>query len=468
MKSGLNGNARLLLVAGLLYGTMMMSTSVMAQDQIQTPTQNDPTAAQEQTPAQTQPQTFVAPNPNPQGTQDLYVNETGQTVNVMSTVVAPGGQTQFVQQLQPGQYYYWQRRVGTRVSFQLASGQGQLEQRTKQGGQGQYIALVLIAPTPPSPQPQGTTYVNRTGETVHQYEQAAPSIPPSPSRYVRSLQPNEMWTDGPTRVSPLQWQLASGYGQIQQVGEMLATGQQVTALVKTGGGNNPTPGQSGTTYINRTGEAVNVFEQQGVTYPPSQPTFLQQLQPNQSFNRVGPQVSPLVFRLASGAGQIQQVQEPQQPGNQNRIVGLTKTGVGPGPAPGNIVTYNNKTGQPVLVYSQMNGNPQYPQQAQYETTIPVGGTYQATSIPGSPIKSFRLQNGGNILQRTTNVPNWIDLVTTGLPTPGGSIPGEWGPWQPVPDSGGWGPWQPVPNPGGWSPWIPNQRRRNSGGFRPGG
>jgi hypothetical protein len=476
MKNGLCKRACRVLMAGMLYGTLMMPVSVNAQDQIQPAAQSEQGAAQDQS----QPQAFLLtqPNPSSQVAQDLYVNETGQTVNVMLTAVAPGAQTQFVQQLQPGQYYTWQRVYGASVSFQLANGQGQIEQRTKQGVQGQYIALVLVGavpPVPPAPQPQGTTYINRTGETVHQYEQAPPSIPPSPSRYIRSLQPNEMWTDGPTRVSPLQWQPASGYGQIQQVVETLATGQQVTALVKTEGNNpNPAPGQSGITYINRTGEAVNVFEQQGVTYPPSQPTFLQQLQPNQSFNRMGPQVSPLVFRLASGAGQIQEVQESPQPGNPSRIIGLTKTNTSPGPSPnGNIMTYINKTGQPVFVYSQMNGNPQYPQQAQYETTIQIGGSYQHTVMPGSPTKSFRLQNGGNILQRSTSDPNQIELVTTGLPTPG--IPGEWGPWQPVPGSGEWGPWQPVPGSGEWGPWQPVPGSGGwgpwtpvPGGFRPGG
>ncbi|MEM7456693.1 MAG: hypothetical protein AAF456_20280, partial [Planctomycetota bacterium] len=79
------------------------------------------------------------------------------------------------------------------------------------------------------------TYVNRTGEVVEQFEQAAPSIPPTPARYVLSLGPDETWTDGPTRVSPIEWRLRSGVGEVAQERVRLSDGQDAIALVRVGG-----------------------------------------------------------------------------------------------------------------------------------------------------------------------------------------------------------------------------------------
>ena len=255
---------------------------------------------------------------NQQGT--LYINDSGVAVQIMSTPVVPNPPpASVIRTLQPGQQYYLQPRLGAGISFQTTNG-GRVVQERRSGPQGSYIALLAIGrPNPPTPRPQGKTYINRTGETVDQYEQAPPSIPPQPSRYVRSLQPNESWTDGPTRVSPLEWRLRSG-GQLQLVQEVRADGSKVTAIMKTG---NPTPDVTGTTYFNRTNETIDVMEQRGMTTPPSPPAFLRQLFPGQSYTRSGPQVSPLVFRLASG-GSVQRVPEPRQPGNPNRIVGLKK------------------------------------------------------------------------------------------------------------------------------------------------
>ena len=262
------------------------------------------------------------PAQNQQGT--LYINDGGMAVQIMSTPVVPNPPpASVIRTLQPGQQYYLQPRLGAAISFQTTNG-GRVVQERRTGSQGPYIALLAIGrPNPPTPRPQGQTYLNRTGETVDQYEQAPPSIPPQPSRYVRSLQPNETWTDGPTRVSPLEWRLRSG-GQLQLVQEERADGSTITAIVKTG---NPTPNPTGTTYVNRSNETIDVMEQRGVTNPPSPPSFLQQLFPGQSYTRSGPQVSPLVFRMASG-GSVQRIPEPRQPGNPNRIVGLNKKAVG--------------------------------------------------------------------------------------------------------------------------------------------
>ncbi len=93
------------------------------------------------------------------------------------------------------------------------------------------MASTCGAQTREEVRPQGTTYVNQTGEVVDQYEQAALTNPPTPSRFVRSLQPDESWTDGPTRVSPLEWKFKSGE-KVELKEVTLSSGQKAMALVK--------------------------------------------------------------------------------------------------------------------------------------------------------------------------------------------------------------------------------------------
>ncbi len=380
-----------------------------------------------------------------------YVNETNQIVNVLSTPVVPGGRPTIVQQLQPGQSYSRQRNVvGANVSFQLASG-GPVEERTRPN----HIGLVVTMPDRPTA--NGVTYVNLTGEVVNMFEQQGVSIPPRPPTYVRSLQPNEQWTDGPTRVSPLSFQLSSGIGQIREVQEETLNGRR-TALVKIG---QSTPGpspQDTVTYLNKTGQNVQVFSQRAGLAPEYQ-------QPAQYETTIGIggsyQYQPMPgmsksFRIADGSRVLEKSVGA-------KTVELVTTGKPTPGGNGNTKTYVNRTGQNVQVYSQMSGAPGFQQPMQYETTIPAGGTYQHRVMPGSSSKTFRMENGSNVLQRLTGG-NTVELVATNgngwQPMPGQS--GNWGPWQPVPGSGQWqtvpgsGQWQTVPGNGQWQT-VPGKR-----------
>lgn len=425
--------------AAIACATFLLSAELSAQDQIQAPAQpqavqaaptqvspgqttpGQPQIGANRVQVQQQPATGVQPfvQPNPQGGQGgngtTYVNQTGQAVNVMSTMVVPNPPPpSVIQILQPGQTYFRAfGLVGADVSFQLAGG-GAVRQEQRQGAQGPYIALLTggFGPTPqPGPGPMGTTYINRTGEVVDQYEEAPPSIPPTPSAYILSLQPNQTWTDGPTRVSPLQWRLRSG-GQIRQVQEQTVNGQ-MTALVKVGSptpgpGPGPGPGGNFTTYVNMTGMDVQVYSQMnGAPGSVGPPTFERIIPPNGSYqNQVMPGSPNKTFRLANGAP----IRQQPSATNPNQIALVT------------------------------NGLP----------------------TPGLPGNNPGMNPG-------MNPGGW-------QPVPGG---GQWGPWQPVPGSGQSGPWQPVPGSGQWGEWqvVPGSEQwgpwqpvpgGGGGGFFPGG